>query len=189
MLLFNEFQINTPTVIPNTAEESAIRDNLRITLFLIILLVEFLLAYSPRKDLLADSHAHFGARRRKLLLYQGHADTFPGGDGIISCRDLANLLSVRLDRIACTGNGLVLQLNADDLAGDATGLLPFNGILADEFRLVHLHEHPEPGLYRGYLCTQFMSVQRKSHFEAQGIPASQPARSDSGGKQPFPEEA
>lgn len=88
--------------------------------------------------------------------------------------------------ITCAGNGPVGYFYANQFPLYSPGLLGDQGILAYEFILVQLAEHRESCHYGRYVRAEFVSVERETGLEAEGIPATEPARDHAGSKEGLP---
>ena len=73
-----------------------------------MLVIETLLADSSWESLFADLYLHRSVEGSILTVYQCHADTLVGGDGMVTCCDLANHVAVFQYAIAMTGYRLVV---------------------------------------------------------------------------------
>ena len=87
----------------------------------------------------------------------------------------AHLHTVLQHGVTVAGNGLVLQLDADDAFLHSVGFLLCKGFLADELRLVKLAEHRQACHDGRDLGREFITIERQAHLEAQRVAAAQSA--------------
>ena len=106
---------------------------------------------------------------------------------MVAGRDDADLRSVlQLHRITGARDGLVLDLDTDQLADDLAALLGQEGFLADEV-LVILAEHSQSGHHRADVGAELVAVQRQAGLEAEGVAAAQAAGLDAGRDEAVPQ--
>ena len=86
-----------------------------------------------------------------------------------------NLFALHLDGVSGTGYGAVEQLDAHHLLLQSQCLLLGQGALTDEFLLIELDEDAQSGFERSDVIAELMSVEWKSHLEAQGVAAAESA--------------
>ena len=76
-------------------------------------------------------------------------------------------------------DGVALQLEANNTAAHALGLLPGECLPADELRFVELDKHAQAGFQRRDVGAQLVAVERQTDLETQRVAASQTARLNS----------
>ena len=145
-------------------------------LFFIVCLIESLFNSNARENPLPYAYIKRSAKGRILGIDQGKAQTLVETDGMISGRNDTNLSTVlKLNRIAGTRDCVVLEFDTHELACNSFGFLLYEGILSDELFLVKLAEHSESGHNRRNLSAEFVSIERKTGFETQGVTAAESA--------------
>ena len=112
-------------------------------LLFVALIEEFLLDDGAGEGLLADTDLNGSVEGGIAGIDEGHTDALVDGEAVVAGGDDADLLAIDLHGIAIAGDGLVVQLDADNLLGNAVRLLLGEGFLTDELGLVQLDEDAE----------------------------------------------
>ena len=144
-------------------------------LLFVALIEEFLLDDGAGEGLLTDTDLNGSVEGGIAGIDEGHTDALVDGEAVVAGGDDADLLAIDLHGIAIAGDGLVVQLDADNLLGNAVRLLLGEGFLTDELGLVQLDEDAETCHEGRDFGAEFVTVERQGNLETKRVAAAETA--------------